>query len=70
MFNVVCAVKWNENMTRQGKYVNDPQKLSDLKKKIPLELDSALPKSRHYAPAIAAITIAIILIYLKFFNHT
>jgi eukaryotic-like serine/threonine-protein kinase len=30
---------------------------------------SALPKSRHYAAGFAAIVIAIILIYLKFFNH-
>jgi serine/threonine protein kinase len=83
----------------------EPQKLSELKKDIPLELDdiishcldkkpearypsardlifelrqmldclgegSALPRSRHYAAALAAIVIAMILICLKFFHHT
>ena len=83
----------------------EPQKLSELKKDIPLELDdvvsrclekepggrypsacdlisklrqlldfsgvdSALPGSRHWAAAVATIAIAIILIYLKFFNRS
>jgi eukaryotic-like serine/threonine-protein kinase len=83
----------------------EPQKLSELKKDVPLELDdiishcldkkpgvrypsardlifelrqvldclgegSALPRSRHFAAAFAAIVILIILIYLKLFNHT
>ncbi len=82
----------------------EPQKLSELKKDIPLELDDVIsrclekepgarypsacdlifelrqvlafsgvdsvPRSRHWAAAVAAIAIVIILIYLKFFNHS
>jgi eukaryotic-like serine/threonine-protein kinase len=83
----------------------EPQKLSELKKDVPLELDGiishcldkksgvrypsasnlifelrqmldclgegpALPRSRHFAAAFAAIVILIILLYLKLFNHT
>jgi serine/threonine protein kinase len=82
----------------------EPQKLSELKKDVPLGLndvisrclekkpgtryptardlifelrqllhfsgvETALPPSRHWATAIAAIAIVIILIYLKLFNH-
>lgn len=82
----------------------EPQKLSELRKDIPLKLDdvitrclnkkpearyasardlifelhqvldfsreaSELPRSRHWAAAVAAIAIVLILIYLKFFNH-
>lgn len=83
----------------------EPQKLSEMNKDVPLELDEiishcldkkpgvrypsarnlifelrqildclgegpALPRSRHFAAAFAAIVILIILIYLKLFNHT
>jgi hypothetical protein len=33
-------------------------------------VDSELPNSRHWAAAVAALVIAFILVYLKFFNHT
>jgi len=57
-------------MPRPKKYEKDPHKFSELKRDIPLEASSALPKSRHYAAAFAAIVIVVILIYLKLFNHT
>jgi hypothetical protein len=57
-------------MLRPEQYAKHRHKFSELKKDTPLEQDSGLPRSRHFAAAFAAIVIVLILIYLKFFNHT
>jgi hypothetical protein len=57
-------------MQRPKQYAKDRHKFSELKKDTVLEQDSGLPRSRHIAAALAAILLAIILIYLKLFNHS
>jgi hypothetical protein len=57
-------------MQRPKQYPKESHKFSKLTKDTVLEQDSGLPRSRHIAASLAAILLAIILIYLKLFNHS